>query len=397
VLKVQTGPRIRRTHKGEEIVGDEGVTISPQVDGSASAPFAKREDIASGKEDEAPASPRSPASNQSQTYSPPPEPERPQVERKQSNFDIQNVWSHLRSPTSQNEPSEIMDLDILPDDIIQMKTIDDPDIDRIINEDVTNSPPYSPSAHMYDLPSTSESVPPIWNGEMTMPSVAQFSAQARFIGGPHSVTDLLWSTILPSNLAIEGRIPIATTTKYLDAQRSSSSKHVIAIQIEASEDSQKEPFENLYQYFHERQRYGVLQISSNVVKDAYLIPLSPNDPIPPQITSMDSHDIPLIRTEPLLLVLLIILKEGPFTLSPGQSILPIKSPQESKPFSPSVVQPPQTDPTSSVESLGLSPADLAALQGILIAHPDILTNPQILTNPAILQNLIQQHLSGQPW
>jgi hypothetical protein len=48
-----------------------------------------------------------------------------------------------------------------------------------------------------------------------------------------------------------------------------------------------------------------------------------------------------------------------------------------------------------VEGLGLSAADLAALQSILIAHPEILSNPQILTNPTILQNLLQQHLGGQ--
>src|SRR5277367_4504089 len=41
VLKVQTGPRIRRTHKGEEIVGDEVIAITP-TEGTASAPFAPR-------------------------------------------------------------------------------------------------------------------------------------------------------------------------------------------------------------------------------------------------------------------------------------------------------------------------------------------------------------------
>ena len=246
-----------------------------------------------------------------------------------------------------------------------------------------------------------------------MPSVAHFSAQARFVGGPHSVTDLPWSKILPQNLVIDGRIAVETTTKYLDAQRSSSTKNVIAIQLDTAEESHKEMHRKLYQYFHDRKRYGVLQIQSSIVKDAYLVPLAPSEAIPDQVELMDSHDIPRTRTEPYILALLVIQKDIPIEkprspplFSPGIIAPPATSPpnQDSSTtysppvFSPSNVQPPFSPPAASApETLGLSSADLAALQGLLIAHPEILSNPQILTNPAILQNLIQQHLSEQRW
>jgi hypothetical protein len=244
-----------------------------------------------------------------------------------------------------------------------------------------------------------------------MPSVAQFSAQIKSFGSSNSIDDLPWSTMFPNHLSIEGRIPIPTTTKYLEAQKSSSSKRVIAGQIEPSGESQKESFQKLYQYFHDRQRYGVLQFQSKIIKDAYLIPLSPEDSVPSQIESKDSHDIPKIRTEPMLLLVLVILKQAPIetkspiNLSPTQTIVPTISPpnlETTKTYSPPVLPSPtvSTAPAEnapSIESLGLSSADLSALQGLLIAHPDILSNPQILTNPAILQNLIQQHLSGQRW
>jgi Transcription factor S-II (TFIIS), central domain/SPOC domain/PHD-finger len=419
VLKVQTGPRIRRTHKGEEIVGGDDVptAISP-TEGIASAPFARVEERSPSVkgEETVPASPRSVGSHRSQSISPPPEIRSPvdtSSERKpsSSSFDIENVWSHLHSPTSQNGPTEPMDLDILPDDLPQNQ-IDDPDIDRMLNPDGTNSPPYSPSAYAFELPNTAAQIPPIWSGDLTMPSIAHFSAQARFVGGPLSVTDLPWSNILPPRLVIDGRIPIDTTTKYLDAQRSSSTKNVIVIQIDAAEDSDKEMHRKLFQYFHERQRYGVLQIQSNIVKDAYLVPLSPTETIPQQIELMDSHEIPKTRTEPYLLAFLVIQKivpieisRSPPSFSPGKSAPPATSPPNSdvpKLFSP-VAFPPSvaekdfgdhSEVTPSVESLGLSPADLAALQGVLIAHPEILSNPQILTNPVILQNLIQQTLQG---
>ena len=424
VLKVQTGPRIRRTHKGEEIVGDEVISAITPTEGTASAPFARDMMSPSIKGDEeVPASPRS---NRSRSFSPQ-EDTHGTVEtvpvRKGSLFDLQNVWSHLRSPTSQDEPSEIMHID-LSDDLPQNQ-IDDPDLDRILNDDTANSPPYSPSAYAYDEPANPiTKYTPIWKGNLAMPSVAHFSAQARFVGGPRSVTDLPWSNIIPPNLTIDGRIAIETTNKYLDAQRSSSTKNVIAIQLDAAEDSHKEMHRKLYQYFHDRQRYGVLQIQSNIVKDAYLIPLSPTESIPRQIELMDFHDIPRNRTEPYLLAILVIQKilpvepsrspvtafspsgtVAPTTISPPNPEIPLKTyspptfspPMNVPPPAATISPPPNTGGGSGLETLGLSPADLAALQAVLIADPEILSNPQILTNPAILQNLIQQHLSGQRW
>jgi len=424
VLRVQEGPRIRRTHKGEELVGEESSAITP-TEGTASAPFARAEERSPSvkpAEDEVPASPRSVGSNESRPFnSPPPQPQEnipisTTAERKPSisNFDMSNVWSHLRSPTSQGTSKEQMDLDVLPEEDSHNQ-IDDPDIDRMLNDGpVVDSPPYSPSAEAFELPNTSSQYPPIWSGTITMQTVANFSAQARFVGGPHTITDLPWSTILPPNLVIDGRIAIDTTTKYLDALRFSSSKDIIVIQFEAAEQSQQSMAHQLYQYFHERQRYGVLQIRSKIVKDAYLVPLAPDQPIPTQIEAMDSHEIPRSRTEPSLLAILVIQKnfdKVPLAPSVAKPLPASKSPPNPEPtpltFSPATHQPtsfsppiyttPATtaSPPVGVEGLGLSTADLAALQSILIAHPEILSNPQILTNPTILQNLLQQHLGGQ--
>lgn len=428
VLKIQEGPRIRRTHKGEEIVGDEVSGITPTED-TASAPFARTEERSpsvKAAEDEVPASPRSIGSNGSGNFaSPPPQLQKkmsidttPERKSSMSNFDMSNVWSHLQSPTSQVPSKERMDLDILPEEEISQNKIDDPDIDRMLNDnEPVDSPPYSPSAEAFELPNTSSQYPPIWNGTISMQHVTTFSAQARFVGGPHSITDLPWSTILPTDLVIDGRIAIDTTTKYLDAQRVSSTKDIIVLQFEAAEDSQKPMALKLYQYFHERQRYGVLQIHSQIVKDAYVIPLAPDQAIPTQIEVMDSHEIPRTRTEPYLLAILVIqknLERSPLAqppiakpiavsnsppnpeITPQQTFSPAT--HQSTAFSPPMYIPPTAVTASpsaaGIEGLGLSAADLAALQSILIAHPEILSNPEILTNPTILQNLLQQHLGG---
>jgi Transcription factor S-II (TFIIS), central domain/SPOC domain/PHD-finger len=399
VLKVQTGPRIRRTHKGEEIVGGEEISAITPTQGTASAPFARAEEMSpSVKADEVPGSPRSISPSLDRPFSPPPKSVGAERKPSTSNFDISNVWSHLNSPKSpQDNMPEPIDLNILPVDLPQNQ-IDDPDIDRMINDDGGNSPPYSPSAYAFEDPVLSQ-YPPIWSGTVAMASVAHFSAQAQFVGGPLSVTDLPWSTILPPNLVVDGRIPIDTTTKYLDAQRSSSTKSVIVIRLEAADDFHKSMEARMYQYFHDRQRYGVLRVHSDIVKDAYIVPLSPNEPIPEQIQLMDSHEIPQTRAEPYLLALLVIQKSIPLeTLSATFRLANPPPPAMSPPNRDAgVAYSPPTDTIPSPEALGLSPADLAALQSVLIAHPEILTNPQILTNPAILQGLIQQHLSGQRW
>jgi hypothetical protein len=414
VLKVQIGPRIRRTHKGEEIVGDEVSAISPAVgEAVASLPFARKE---SPTVEEA-ASPRS-ASPRVRSPSPKspmsPEPMDTTPERKGSAFDISDVWTHLRSPTSEKGPNE-MSLDILPE---ESQNIDDPDIDRLLGDDVErHSPPYSPSA--YELPDSSAHIPPIWTGTIAMPSVAHLNAQARFVGGPHTITDLPWSKILASNLIVDGRIAIESTTKYLEAQRLSSTKNIIVIQIDPADESQKDMHRKLFQYFHDRKRYGVLRNESSFVKDAYLIPLSAEEAIPEQIELMDSHEISRIRTEPSILLILVIHKnipdiklsptikpprpsmslaspsnqEAPKTFSPAASMSPTTA--QPPTFSPRDPTPAVPDPASLLSALGLSGADILALQAVIVAHPEILSNPQLLTNPSVLQSLIAQHLAGE--
>ena len=422
VLKVQEGPRIRRTHKGEEIVGDEISAISPG-DAVASLPFARKEEM-SPAVDEGPTSPPSAGSPRERSPSPksprsPAEPmdEDTTPERKGSaSFDISSVWTHLRSPTSEKGPSDAVDLDVLPEELPQNQ-IDDPDIDRLLGDDEEggNSPPYSPTA--YDLPDTSAHVSPIWSGTIAMPSVAHFNAQARFVGGPHTVTELPWSDILAPNLVLDGRIAIESTTKYLKAQRLSSTKHIVVVQIDPADDSQKDLHNKLFQYFHDKKKYGVLKNESPIVRDAYLIPLGADEPIPEQIELMDSHEIPRTRTEPTLLVILVIhkiipdVKQSPNVNAPRPNIsAPSPSnPEPPKNFSPPVTMSPSVaapttfsprdltpDPSSTLSALGLSAADIQALQAVIVAHPEILSNPQLLTNPSVLQSLIAQHLRGQP-
>jgi Transcription factor S-II (TFIIS), central domain/SPOC domain/PhD finger domain len=381
VLKVQSGPRIRRTHKGEELVGEDttvGVMLSP-VEGSTSAPFARERSPPSEK---ALGSPKSGVEGRSRSVSPL---QRDETEDTVQGFNISSVWSHLGTPTP--EEGEGMELDVLPEDLPENQ-IDDPDIDRLLADSGGNTPPYSPSHSTFET-----SQRPLWSGSLSMPSVAQFSAQAHFLGPS---IDLAWQKIFPTNMLIDGRIPIDTTKKYLSAQRTSSTKQVVAVRLDPADSTQEAMHGKLFRYFHDRQRYGVLQMHSPMVKDAYLIPLATDEPVPLDILPLDST-IPSPREEQLLLAVLVIHKSLAEHHSPQVQMSPsLPLPSAISPARNVRMSPPTQPIADPIASMGLSNADLAALQAVLVAHPEILANPQILTNPSILQGLIEQHLrAGQ--
>lgn len=411
VLKVQTGPRIRRTHKGEELVGEETPIITP-TEGTPMAPFAStvRDTSPTSKREEegVPASPKSPISQRSREASPrnsPPDSTDTAPERKPSTFNLENVWERLRSPATEDPSIDPIDIDLLPD--LPAPPIPDPDLDRILGKeeaDTVNSPPYSPSAYAYDLPPTEIKAPPIWKGDLSMPLVAQFHAQAHFIGGPFTITNLPWSQLLAPALLIDGRIPIETTNKYLEAQRVSASKDIIALQLEPADEGARAEHEKLFRYFEDRQRWGVLTCHSPLVKDAYVVPLSAGAGIPDVVEAMDTHEIPRTRTEPYLIAILVIQKNIP--VEAKQPSPPAPAPVAAGPVNASpetytppttFEQPPPPAATSGIEALGLSAADLAALQTLFLAHPEIVQDPQISTNPAVLQAYIQQYLPNLHW
>jgi Transcription factor S-II (TFIIS), central domain/SPOC domain/PHD-finger len=409
VLKVQTGPRIRRTHKGEELIGEETPVITP-TEGTPMAPFAStvRDVSPTSKPEEGgvPASPKSPISQRSREASPrnsPPDSTDTAPERKPSTFNLENVWERLRSPATEDPSIDPIDIDFSD---LPAPPIADPDLDRILGKeeaDTVNSPPYSPSAYAYDLPPTEIKASPIWKGDLSMPLVAQFHAQAHFIGGPLTITDLPWSQLLSPALLIDGRIPIETTNKYLVAQRVSASKDIIALQLEPADEGARAQHEKLVRYFEDRQRWGVLTCHSPLVKDAYIVPLSVEAGIPEVVEAMDTHEIPRLRTGPYLIAILVVQKNIPVEVkqptpppapvpAPVAAAVPVNASPETYTPPTTFEQPPPSAATSGVEALGLSAADLAALQTLFLAHPEIVQDPQISTNPAVLQAYIQQYL-----
>ncbi|KAL7920292.1 SPOC domain-containing protein [Trichoderma austrokoningii] len=291
----ETGPRVRRTHKGEEIVEDEGMISSDVPMPSAGGPRAggdekqsqaeqqqnqhvKRESIGGAGElgDEAGLGQRSPS---------------------QSNFDIGKVFSAVKSPTAahRRRPSAPV--------LNTQGPGFDPDVDRMLEDD-NESPPYSPTEDASD-PDV------IWHGSLAMSSIADFQATAKHIGGANFASFGPWSKLIPRQMTVAGRIPQQSAIEYLCSLRYSNLTDIIVVNITPTSSDSQQEFNNLINYFVSKNRYGVVgnKVAGNV-RDTYLVPVpAGEDGHPEFMLNLVDNYIPKTRTEPLLLAVFVYRNE----------------------------------------------------------------------------------------
>ncbi|KOS21750.1 Transcription factor BYE1 [Escovopsis weberi] len=285
-----TGPRVRRTHKGEEIVEDESLLTSeapmptaggPRHAGGDQTPRVKREHVS---RDQQPDMPTSRAEGQQRSPS-------------QSHFDIGKVFSAVRTPTAAHHrrPSAPT-----------LKTSGpgiDPDVDRML-QDETESPPYSPTED-------SEDPDIIWRGSLAMSSIADFQATAKYIGGANFSSFGPWTKLIPRQMIVAGRITQQSAIEYLCSLRYSNLTDIIVVNVRPVSPESKREFNNLINYFIGKKRYGVVgnKVAGNV-RDTYLVPVPPGEDGHPEfMLNLVDNYIPKVRTEPLLLAVFVYRNE----------------------------------------------------------------------------------------
>ena len=286
IIQQEEGPRIRRTHKGEELVGDDAQMNIGSDSVFAPAPVRRRESQidpnapkAGSPQDRSPISPVPVElpDNVGEQVEPAPAGQpltvdtnaRPPlgIERQPSSaFNIQNVWSSVSGPVgdAQHQQPQERQSD-------QQKPIQtDPEIDHLLkDEEPEDEEPYSPIDYAADLTA------PVWRGKMAMNNVAGFSGLGKFVAGFSLDSRFSWSDIVPSNLLIEGRIDIDRASEYICGLRYSNTTDVTVVAITPADDEgARSEFDKLFEYFTERKRYGVVSTQGNsAVKDTYLVPL----------------------------------------------------------------------------------------------------------------------------
>ncbi len=310
VIVQEQGPRIRRTHKGEEYVDEtQQVAAEPDV---TNAPVRRRESVGGQDMGEM----KSPtAASPGGQMSPDGKPlsintqarPRPTIEaeRKSSQaFNIQDVWSSVQGspdgerPAFPQIPYQSGELSQKPN-----QTEADPDIDALLKDEDVESPPYSPKSYDGDHAI-------VWRGLVNMSPVARFQGSARKAAGADVENlGLTWQQLIPTMLTIEGRIDPARADNYLCGLRYSSTSDVIVVSLRASDAStDRDQFNVLFNYFKTRNRYGVgVHPSNPAIKDIYLIPLEAGSEKKPELLQLlDNDKIETPIQEDMLLIPFVI-------------------------------------------------------------------------------------------
>ncbi|KAI4160003.1 MAG: hypothetical protein LQ342_006131 [Letrouitia transgressa] len=342
MLVEEDRPRIRRTHKGEELV--ETDTHAPSApDTVFSAPLRRhRPETDQNVPQQAspePVSPQSPSavelpenvgeSEKSPTSTKPlsvdtKAPARPDAvpERKSSsNFNIQEVWSSVTGPDNDNQQKRLPLKHTESGNVVPQQqgpgAEGDADIDRLLkDEEQEEEEPYSPAEYPED-PSG-----PVWRGKLSMQSIAEFSGAAKHVAGANLNASLPWEQLMPPTLNIEGRIDIERANEYLCGLRWSHTTDVSVVSVTPiNEESSQRAFDKLFQYFTDRKRYGVIGKNAvAAVKDTYLVPLEAGATKKPDFVEFLEHSIEdPIPERTLLIAFVIRLHNSPPQSTPGQS------------------------------------------------------------------------------
>ena len=305
----EQGPRIRKTHKGEEYVDEARVVASESSVSNAPPRQGVSEDEIQTKSPETtgPAErPRSkePIPSVADTKIRP----RPSVDtqRKTStNFNIQDVWSSVQGSPEGSQHSLPQPPHRQPSEAQQQAgpgTQADPDIDALLKDEDNESEPYSPKAY----PDEDEIV---WRGNVNGGAIGRFNGIAKFAGGA-SIADmgLSWDQLIPPNISIEGRIEPSKANEYLCGLQFSSSSDLIMVVIRQPDEPSEQPgFNKLFHYFKSRNRYAVgVEHANPAIKDIYLIPVEAGANKPEVLQLMDNATIPNPVPENMLIVPIVV-------------------------------------------------------------------------------------------
>ncbi|KAI0169199.1 hypothetical protein GGR52DRAFT_574420 [Hypoxylon sp. FL1284] len=307
IMITDDAPRVRRTHKGEEVVDADNVTGEADNMPSNLRLRAAREASESGNANNEPG-----ASSADVTASPVnirgrsassagPLRVDTQQSPKRPDFDIGKVFSSVGSPSSTHQRRASTQVQ-------SAGPGDDPDVDRLLQEDGNDSPPYSPT----------DNIDPevVWRGPLRMTTLADIDMVAKHVGGADlsKAAGIAWTDLIPPVLTVAGRINEEKATPYLCGFRYNNQVDLVitSLSLAHSADSNaRKQFLAVLEYFQSKNRYGVVgEKKLGNVRDTYLMPVPEGDgPLPELVLNIADHTVPLKRSEPMLLMVFVVRDE----------------------------------------------------------------------------------------
>ncbi|RHZ54369.1 putative PHD finger domain protein [Aspergillus thermomutatus] len=301
IIVEEQGPRIRRTHKGEEFIEDENQTIASEPVFSAAPTRRSVAEVDASPSDQSPASPQ--AHQQPDDGAP--------RAAKPLPIDTKVTDTKARDGPTVHSPGTADHDQVFPEvstHIREMlptgKAQADAEIDQLLKDVEPESPPYSPKDF------NDEGI--IWRGKVVMNPVADFLSSAKHVGGAELSDRIPWSQLAPSTLVVDGRIDIQLASNYLCGLRFSSSTDVSVIAI-SRPDSPKDQkgFDKLFNYFQDRKRYGVVgKHPLPAVKDTYIIPIEAGSTKKPEFIELLENNTLEDPTPERVLLVVFAVKTG---------------------------------------------------------------------------------------
>ncbi|OAA69666.1 hypothetical protein ISF_02936 [Cordyceps fumosorosea ARSEF 2679] len=366
-----TGPRVRRTHKGEEVVEDDSMPNTSEL------PIPRGGGARRGANTDASQTIKRESMSTDYDMAQSPKQHEDQRSPSQSKFDISEVFSQVKSPTQahRRRPSAPV-----------LNTSGpgfDPDVDRML-EDENDSPPYSP---------TEDSADPdiVWRGSLAMSSIADFHATGKHVGGANFANLGHWSKLIPKRMAVAGRITEQSAIEYLCSLRYSSLTDIVVVGLAPTSPEAQPEYNALVDYFVSKKRYGVVgnKVAGNV-RDTYLVPVPPGENNHPEfMLNLVDNFIPKTRTEPMLLAVFV------YRNDPSETIQP-KNESAASPLTPAVATALNTavpaQRSNSIPGPAFSPA---TPQGSFAGSPSNGNTPGHFATP-IPSHLAQGHMPPAP-
>lgn len=325
IIVQDQGPRIRRTHKGEELIENESHTAATESIFSA-APKRRNVDMDGNILAHSPMTPKI-----SQRFE--------SVEREEEKSSLkpadkkatanaiahsQHFESRPRSPGGGHQDREFPEVAAhLHEHLLHGKVQEDADIDKLLRDEEPESPPYSPKEHQdEDL---------VWHGRVVMNMIAEFSSTAKYVGGADLSGRMSWNELIPSTLLVDGRIDIQLASSYLCGLRFSSSTDVTVVAVSRPNlPSERAGFDKLFDYFAERKRYGVVgKHPLPAVKDTYLVPVEAGTVAKPEFIELLENNRLESPTQERTLLVVFAVKTGESSNRPSVQPLSHQPSQES--------------------------------------------------------------------
>lgn len=297
ILTEEAGPRMRKTHKGEELVGEDNydnqefkqpnLRERESVDETAmQSPIASRPPGSP----EASHGPLSVDTSAAQADS---------ARRPSTNFDINSVFNKVRSPQHdqqaflQRRQSSMHMHDKPP------APVDDADVDRLLKDEDND----------VEMSGYSSDPSVCWQGSISMQSMEPFDAVARFVAGGDFGQVIPWDKLLSSSLSVQGRIESSKGDDYIRGIGHTESHDVAILAVSPVTTEGRAVMDHLYNYFHSRGRWGVVPVDSfgnDIMRDLYVIPIEAGGSnLPPFIDMLEHCTIETPRKEHMMLLALI--------------------------------------------------------------------------------------------